>query len=139
MLKFAPCRVIQESLGSFPDSTLWIPSIPRLWIRDSTSVDSGFHIIAPGFYRWLDSRFQNSILGSGYHQLDSGSQSRGFRNHLDSGLPYMGRKSGCFQSKVKNYATTKTRTKTEDQNSLGQSSILSSFPFSDLKVSNMFV
>ena len=54
---FAPCNVIQESLG------FRIPCcrfrIPCLCIPDSTSADSGFH-------KWLDSRFQNSNLDSGF-------------------------------------------------------------------------
>ena len=45
-LNFAPCKVIQESLG------FRIPRcgfrIPCLWIPDSTSMDSGFHNQQPG-------------------------------------------------------------------------------------------
>ena len=45
------------------------------------------------------------------------------------------RKTGCFQSKVTNYAGTKTRTRTKYQTSCGQNSYLSSFLFCDLKLS----
>ena len=78
---FAPCEVMQESLG------FRIPRcgfrIPCLWIPDFSSMDFGFP-------KWLDSRFQNSILDSGVHLLDSGFQTK-ITWIPHSGLSYMGR------------------------------------------------
>ena len=64
------CNVIQESLAFRILRCRF--RILCLCIPDSTSADSGFH-------KWLDSRFQNYILDSGSHYLDSEFQSRGFR------------------------------------------------------------
>ena len=44
------------------------------------------------------------------------------------------RETGCFQSKVANYVSTKTRPKAKYQTSRGQNSSSSSFSFSDLKL-----
>ena len=43
--------------------------------------------------------------------------------------------TGCFQSKVTNYVSTKTRTNTKCQTSRGQKSYSASFHFSDLRFS----
>ena len=43
--------------------------------------------------------------------------------------------TGCFQSKVTNYVSTKKRTNTKCQTSRGQKSYLGSFHFSDLRFS----
>jgi len=47
------------------------------------------------------------------------------------------RKTGCFQSKVTNYVSTKTRTKREYQTFCGLNSYFSLVSFSDLKLSNI--
>ena len=58
---FAPCKLIQESLG------FWIPRfrfrIPCLWIPDATSMDSGFHNQQPGFWITIIVGFRIPLTG----------------------------------------------------------------------------
>ena len=83
---FAPCKVVQESLGF---------RIPRcgfrilcLWMTDSTSLDSGFHNQQPGF--WITIMVGFRIPLAGFWIPKPWIPVSTDQNYLDSGLPYMG-------------------------------------------------
>ena len=86
---FAPCKVIQESLG------FRIPRcgfrIPCLWIPDSTSTDSGFHNQQPGFWITIMVGFRIPFAGfriplAGFRIPKPWIPDSTDQNYLDSGF-----------------------------------------------------